>query len=65
MKITANNYDISISIERPDDITISELLEMFRTIAIGVTFTPVQWDNGILDLADEIRDNLKENECCD
>jgi hypothetical protein len=56
MKLTATNYDITISIERPDDLTISELLEMFKIITLGITFAECQWNNAICDLAEEINE---------
>lgn len=65
MKITATNYDITISIERPDDSTIGELLEIFKTIALGITFLPSQWDDAICELADQINENKNDNECFD
>jgi hypothetical protein len=59
MKIEATNYDIKVSIERPDDLTISELLEMFKVITLGITFSESQWNDAICDLADEINEIKK------
>lgn len=55
MKIEATNYDIKVSIERPDDLTLSDLLEMFKVITLGITFSESQWNDAICDLADEIK----------
>jgi len=57
MKIEATNYDIKVSIERPDDLTISELFEMYKVITLGITFSESQWNDVICDLADEIKNN--------
>lgn len=59
MKIEATNYDIKVSIERPDDLSISELLEMFKVITLGITFSESQWNDAICDLADEINEIKK------
>lgn len=59
MKIEATNYDIKVSIERPDDLTLSDLLEMFKVITLGITFSESQWNDAICDLADEINEIKK------
>lgn len=59
MKIEATNYDIKVFIERPDDITINELLDMFKTITIGITYSEVQWKQAIIDLADEYQKDVE------
>lgn len=59
MKIEATNYDIKVSIERPEDITLFDLLEMFKVITLGITFSESQWNDAICDLADEINEMKK------
>lgn len=59
MKLTASNYDIQVSIERPDDLTLSDLFEMFKVITLGITFSESQWNDAICDLADEINEMKK------
>ena len=61
MKLTASNYDIQVSIERPDDLTISDLFEMFKVITLGITFRECQWNDAICDLADEINETKNNN----
>lgn len=59
MKLTATNYDISITYERPDDLTIGDLFEMFKVITLGITFRECQWNDAICDMADEINEMKK------
>jgi len=59
MKIEAINYDIKVSIERPDDLTIGDLFEMFKVITLGITFRECQWNDAICDLAEEINETKK------
>ena len=60
--ITASNYDRKISMEIPSDSSMEELFEAFKTIALGLTFHSESWDNTILQLADEIRDERYREE---
>ena len=60
MKLTATNYDISITYERPDDLTLSDLLDMYKVITLGITFSESQWNDAICDLADEINETKKD-----
>jgi hypothetical protein len=56
MKIEATNYDIKVSIERPDDLSIFDLFEMFKVITLGITFSESKWNDAICDLAEEINE---------
>ena len=61
LRITAELNGIKVSVEYPEGESITELLDAFKGVALGLTFDQVTWDNGIIDMAEEIRDN-KESE---
>ena len=60
--VTASNYDRKISVELPSDVGLDELFEAFKTIALGLTYHADSWDNHILQLSDDIRDERYRDE---
>jgi len=59
MKLKCKHIGISISINLQNDITCEQLLDAFRSMAIGIGFQPQTWDNSIIEEADRIKDNYK------
>lgn len=57
LTITAQAYDRKISVEYPQDLGMVELLELFKSIAVGLTFSEDMWKEAILRLAEEYEDN--------
>lgn len=57
LKITASCYDKEIILIMDEGSTIDELLDAFKVITIGLTFSHKQWEQGIIDLAQEIEQN--------
>lgn len=53
MKIEVENYGRKISIEDKNDLDIFELYELFKTIAIGLTFHPNTIDQAIINIANQ------------
>lgn len=53
LTITAQSYDRKISIEHPSDLDMMELMDMFKAIAIGLTFSEDTWEEAVLTLAEE------------
>lgn len=61
LKITASCYDKEITLSMYEGSTIDELLDAFKVIAIGITFSHKQWEQAIIELAQELQENEKEN----
>ena len=53
MKIKIDYYDLGLTIEQPDDISASELLETFTRAMIMMSYHPDTVKNAVLDLANE------------
>lgn len=53
MKIKIDYYDLGLTIEQPDDISASELLETFTRAMIMMSYHPDTIKNAVLELADE------------
>lgn len=58
---SGENYGKKIAIEIDhSDITISEVFEAFETIALGLGFHPQTWKGAIIEMAEEYKDEIKE-----
>ena len=53
MKIKIDYYDLGLTIEQPDDISASELLEIFTRAMIMMSYHPDSVKNAVLELAKE------------
>lgn len=61
--VSARLYDKTITVSGfPPDIMLSELLEMFQALSVGLTFSPESWENCIIALAEEYKDTRKYRE---
>ena len=56
LKITASCYNKEITLVMDEGSTIDELLDAFKVIAIGITFSPKQWEQAIIELAQELQE---------
>lgn len=56
LKITASCYDKEITLVMDEGSTIDELLDAFKVIAIGITFSTKQWEQAIIELAQELQE---------
>lgn len=56
LTVTAQNYNNKVSVEIPSDASLCELMEAFKTLTIGLTYSPDSWKDVILQLADEYRE---------
>jgi len=55
LTISAKLYDTKVTIEKDNsDVTIDELMTIFKNIAMSLGYQPESWDNLILDMVDEI-----------
>ena len=53
LTITAQSYDRKISVEHPQDLDMMELMDVFKAIAMGLTFSENTWEDAVLTLAEE------------
>lgn len=53
MKIRIDYYDLGLTIEQPDDILASELLEIFTRAMVMMSYHPDSVKNAVLELAEE------------
>ena len=53
MKIKIDYYDLGLTIEQPDDISASELLETFTRAMIMMSYHPDIVKDAVLNLAEE------------
>ncbi len=62
LTISAKLYDTKVTIEKDNsDVTIDELMTIFKNIAMSLGYQPESWDNLILDMVDEIKEDDKED----
>lgn len=59
LSITSHNVTTTVSFEH--DVTVSEMFDAFTTAMIGVSYTPDQIKNHILDVAYEIQEMQQSN----
>ena len=56
MKIQIENYEYKYTVETPhEDVEIDEYLQIFKGLLITATFTEKQFNNAILELAEELK----------
>lgn len=55
MEIKIKNYDLTITVNQPDDITSDELLETFTKLMYVLGYHPNSIKQAILTQADEIK----------
>jgi hypothetical protein len=51
--VSAQAYNNKVTVELPLDANLNDLMEAFRTLAIGLTYSPDTWKEVIMQLADE------------
>ena len=57
MKLQLENYDYKYIVETPhNDIEIDEYLQLFKGLLITATFTEKQFNNAIIEMAEEIKE---------
>ena len=60
LKITAEHYDIKVSIELTHaEADLNELLKIFKSIVISLGYQQESWNSVICDAADSINADLK------
>ena len=52
MKIRIDYYDLGLTIEQPDDLSASDLLDIFTKAMVMMTYPPEVVKNAILKLAE-------------
>ena len=60
MKIKIDYYDLGLTIEHPDDISASELLETFTRAMIMMSYHPDTVKGAVLNLAEEYEDSSNQ-----
>jgi hypothetical protein len=61
LTLTGQSYNNEVSISIEEDSTIGEVLDAFKVITMGLTFSSEQFNQAIIDLAQEIEENGKAN----
>ena len=61
LTLTGQSYCNEVSISIEEDSTIGEVLDAFKVITMGLTFSSDQFNQAIIDLAQEIEENGKAN----
>lgn len=61
LTITGKCYGNEVSISIEEDSTIGEVLDAFKVITMGLTFSSEQYNQAIIELAQEIEKNGKAN----
>lgn len=61
LTLTGQSYNNEVSISIEEDSTIGEVLDAFKVIMMGLTFSSEQFNQAIIDLAQEIEENGKAN----
>ena len=57
MKLQLENYDYKYIVETPnEDMEVDEYLQIFKGLLITATFTEKQFNNAILELAQELKE---------
>jgi hypothetical protein len=54
--VSAQAYNNKVTVELPIDASLTELMGAFRTLAIGLTYSPDSWKDVVMQLADEYRE---------
>lgn len=57
--LTASAYNRKVSVELPVDCSAFELLDAFRAVMVGLTYSPDSFNDAILNYVDE-HDLLKD-----
>lgn len=52
--LTGQSYNNEVSISIDEDSTIGEVLDAFKVITMGLTFSPEQFNQAIIELAQEL-----------
>jgi hypothetical protein len=54
--VSAQAYNNKVTVELPIDANLNDLMDAFRTLVIGLTYSPDSWEHVIMQLADEYRE---------
>ena len=57
MKLQLENYGYIYTVETPhNDLEIDEYIQLFKGVLISATFTEKQFNNAILELSEELKE---------
>ncbi len=59
MQLTLKHYDITTTIEMPNDVSLEHLFEQFNALLISATFQQESINNWIIEKADELNCDKK------
>jgi hypothetical protein len=54
MQLTLKHYNITTTINMPNDVSLDEVFDQFNALLISATFQQVSIDNWIIEKADEL-----------
>jgi hypothetical protein len=54
MQISLKHYEIKVTIDMPDDVSLDEVFEQFNALLISATFQQQSINNWIIEKADEL-----------
>jgi len=55
MQISLKHYNITATIDMPDDVSLDEVFEQFNALLISATFQQESINNWIIEKADELK----------
>ena len=57
MQISLKHYEIKVTIDMPDDVSLDEVFEQFNALLISATFQQISIDNWIIDKAEQLKND--------
>jgi hypothetical protein len=55
MQISLKHYEIKVTIDMPDDVSLDEVFDQFNALLISATFQQESINNWIIEKADELK----------
>ncbi|NBW19498.1 MAG: hypothetical protein EBR82_67135 [Caulobacteraceae bacterium] len=57
MQISLKHYEIKVTIDMPDDVSLDEVFDQFNALLISATFQQISIDNWIIDKAEQLKND--------
>ena len=54
MEIIMKSYDITVTVKKDEDATVSDVFDMFLTCMLGITYQQSTLDDYIIEMAEEL-----------
>ena len=56
LSVTAQAYNTKVTIEHPMDLDIYELLDIYKKVTVGLSFSEDMWKDAVIALATEYQE---------